>query len=292
VYRRRASPLHAARAGVAGAYGLALVALALSVTSPLLLGAVALAAVLAAVLAGVGADLARAARFAVPLALLLALVNALVVREGLTVVWRFGEVGPFGQVDVTLEALVYGLLLGLRVVVVILAFALLTATVNPDEVLRALRRVSLRSALTAALATRMLPVLGRDARRMDEALRCRPGYDAGAPRTRLAVVRALTGGALDRAVDVAATLELRGYATARRPPREPGPPLSRHDLGVGAAAAVLLVLAVVLVASGVGRTDPYPRLDLGAPLAVQALAAAVIVVVALAPFAARRGTLR
>jgi energy-coupling factor transport system permease protein len=292
VYRRRASPLHAARAGIAAAYGLALVVLALSVTSPVLLGGVAAAAVLAGVLAGVGGDLARAARFAVPLALLLAVVNALVVREGLTVIWRFGEVGPLGQVDVTLEALVYGLLLGLRVVVVILAFALLTATVNPDEVLRALRRVSLRSALTAALATRMLPVLGRDARRMDEALRCRPGYDAGAARTRLAVVRALTGGALDRAVDVAATLELRGYATARRPPREPGPPLSRHDLGVGAAAAALLALATVLVVTGAGRTDPYPRLDLGAPLAVQALAALVLVAVALAPFAARRGTLR
>src|SRR5690242_21570893 len=40
--------------------------------------------------------------------------------------------------------------------------------------LRLLRRVSYRSALTAALATRLVPVLARDASRMNEAARCRP----------------------------------------------------------------------------------------------------------------------
>ena len=72
----------------------------------------------------------------------------------------------------------------------------------------------MRSALTAALAVRLVPVLGRDARRLADARRCRP--DAG-PRPnaaeRLQIVRAVATGALDRALDVAATLEVRGYAT-------------------------------------------------------------------------------
>ena len=58
-----------------------------------------------------------------PFALLIALINPFVVREGLTVFARLGEVPPFGQVDLTLEALVYGALLGLRVVAVVLACA-------------------------------------------------------------------------------------------------------------------------------------------------------------------------
>ena len=45
-----------------------------------------------------------------------------------------------------------------------------------------MRRVSFRSALTATLATRMVPVLARDARRIGEAQRCRPGSPRGAPR--------------------------------------------------------------------------------------------------------------
>ena len=288
MYRRRASPLHAARAGVSAFYGLALVALALVSTHPLLLAAVATAAAGAAVLAGVGGDLARAARFAVPLAVLLAIVNGLVVREGLTVLLQLGEVPPFGFIDVTLEALVAGLLIGARVVVVVLAFALLVATVDPDEVLRGVRRVSFRSALTAVLATRIVPVLTRDAQRMDLALRSRPGVDPTRTSVRVAVVRAVTAGALDRAVDVAATLELRGYATRRRGARAPHVPWSRHDVSVLAAALALSAMALWMAIAGIAAVEPYPHLTLTTTPATLILAVAVVVV-ALLPFTGRRG---
>ncbi len=288
MYRRRVSPLHAARAGVTSLYGLALVALALASTHPLLLGAVAVAVVCAGVLAGVGPDLARTARFAVPLAILLALINGVVVREGLTVLARFGEVPPFGQIDITREALVYGLLVALRVIVVVLAFGLLVATVDPDEVLRGMRRVSFRSALTAVLATRMVPVLTRDAQRMDLALRARSDLDRSSAGTRVAVVRALAAGALDRAVDVAATLELRGYATRRRAAPRARVPWSRHDAGVFAAALVLSLLALWTVIAGAAAVDPYPRMTITTTSATIVLAAAAIAV-ALLPFASRRG---
>ena len=288
MYRRRASPLHAARAGVSALYGLALVTLALVSTHPLLLAAVAVAVVGAAILAGVGPDLARAARLAVPLAILLALVNALVVREGLTVIARFGELPPFGQIDVTLEALAYGALIGVRVVVVILAFALLAATVDPDEVLRGLRRVSFRSALTAVLATRMVPVLTRDAQRMDLALRSRPGVDRSATAVRVAVVRAHAAGALGRAVDVAATLELRGEAARRSPGRRAHYPWSRHDAGVFAAALALWAMALVAAAARFADVEPYPRMTIAwAP--ATAVAAVLVIVIAILPFASRRG---
>ena len=39
----------------------------------------------------------------------------------------------------------------------------MSAAVDPDELLRMFRRVSYRSALTATLATRLVPVLARDA---------------------------------------------------------------------------------------------------------------------------------
>jgi len=288
MYRRRASPLHAARAGVSALFGLGLVTLALVSTHPLLLAAVAAAVILAGVLAGVGPDLARAARLAVPLAVLLAVANALVVREGLTVIARFGELPPFGQIDVTLEALAYGVLIGVRVVVVILAFALLVAVVDPDEVLRALRRVSFRSALTAVLATRMVPVLTRDAQRMDLALRSRADVDRSSTAVRVAVVRALAAGALDRAVDVAATLELRGYATRRGHARRAPVPWSRHDAGVLAAALALCAIALGAAIARVAAVEPYPRMTITTTSATIALAA-LVVVIAVLPFASRRG---
>lgn len=282
-YRRRASPLHAARAVAGSALCGALALVALLFDHPLVLGAVVAAVLGAAAAAGVGRELRRALLFALPFALLLALVNPLVSQQGLTVIARLGELPVAGRVDVTLEATVYGGVLGLRALGLILAFALFTAAVDPDELLALLRRVSLRSALSATLATRMVPVLQRDGQRIADAQRCRPGP---AP-SRLALLRAVAGGALDRAVDVAAALEVRGYGTARRPTRR-HVPWSRHDVAFAAAAAAIVALAVAARAAGVATFEAYPRLAGDWGVATWALAGA-IVALTLAPFLDRRG---
>jgi energy-coupling factor transport system permease protein len=281
-YRRRASPLHAARAGVGAAYCAALAACALIFEHPLALAAVAVAALGAGLGAGVGREVARTARFTLPLVVLVALVNALVVRHGLTVFARLGELPPFGRIDLTVEALVFGLVLGARVMVVVLCCALFTAAVDPDEMLRLFRRVSFRSALTAALATRLIPVLARDARRMADARACRPH-----PGPRVAVLRAVATGALDRAIDVAATLEVRGYgaAGAARPARAPW---SRHDLAFAAATVLIVASSVIARLAGVADFDAYPSLQV--PLGVGELVfAAALALVAVVPFLDRRG---
>jgi energy-coupling factor transport system permease protein len=286
IYRRRATPLHAARAAAGCAYCAALATISLVASSPFVLVAALAAVVAAGLVAGVGRELRRAAWIAVPLGLLVAAINPIVDHNGLTVIARGGTVPWLGELDITLEAVVYGLMLGLRAVVLIEAFALYSAAVDPDEVLRLFRRVSYRSALTAVLATRMVPVLARDARRMADAQRCRPAR----PAPRLALVRALAGGALDRAVDVAATLEVRGYGSARRPPRIRRP-WSRHDLAFLAAAAGLVVLVVGAGLAGVAGFDPYPALHVDSGPA-EALLSVAIVALALAPFAGRRGIVR
>ena len=285
-YRRRSSPLHASRAAAAMAYGAALAGCALVSDSPVVLGATLVAVAGAGVAAGVGREIGRAALFAVPLALLIAIVNPLVAREGLTVLARLGEAGPLGQLDITLEAVVYGAVLGLRAMAVVLACALYAAAVDPDEVLRLFRRLSLRSALTATLATRMVPVLGRDARRIAEAQRCRPGPPPGRP----ALVRAVATGALDRAVDVAATLELRGYGAAHRPPRSHRA-WSRHDGAFAASAAGLVALVAAARIAGLAGFGAYPDLWIAAGVP-EALLAAALVTVAWLPFTDRRGVVR
>jgi energy-coupling factor transport system permease protein len=285
-YRRRPSPLHAARAAAAGAYCIALGTLALTAEHPLVLLAALVAVVGAMLLAGTGRELAAVLPYALPFALVVALVNPLVSREGLTVIFRGPVVPVLGALDVTLEATVYGAILGLRALVVVLGFALYATAVDPDEVLRLFRRVSFRSALTASIATRLVPVLARDARRFSDAQRCRPGV----PASRLAVVRAVTTGALDRAVDVAATLEVRGYAAARRPPRTHRP-WSRHDIAFTAATVALLALCAALGFGGLAPASAQPRLELPAGPGVVATCAAVVLC-ALLPFADRRGIVR
>lgn len=285
IYRRRATPLHAARAGVGAAYCLALATVALVSDNPIVLAAALVAVLGAGAAARVGGELGRAARLGLPFALLIAAVNPLVNREGLTVIARLGELPWLGALDVTWEATAYGLVLGLRALVLIECCALYAAAVDPDEVLRLFRRVSFRSALTATLATRLLPVLARDGRRLAEAQR-----SLSRPAPRLAVVRAVAAGALERSVDVAATLELRGYGGARRPPRRRAP-WSRHDLAFAGAAVALVAAVAGTRLAGLADLRAYPTLHVDAGPAELALAATVVAL-ALAPFAQRRGVAR
>ena len=185
--------------------------------------------------------------------------------------------------DDLIGAFVYGLVLGLRVLVIIAAAALFTVAVDPDALLRLFRRVSFRSALTAVLATRLVPVLAADGRRLAEAQRCRA--DGGGSRT--AVVRAVATGALDRAVDVAATLEVRGFGMARKAPVG-GQPWSRHDVAFLVSALAVLAIVIAGRAVGVAQAGYYPELHVDAGAATWA-SGAVLVVAALAPFADRRG---
>ncbi len=217
-YRSRPSALHTARAGVGAGFCLALALVGALYRHPLILAGALGAILIAGSAAGVGREVAGSLRLAVPFALLVAAVNALVYQEGNTLLLRGGTfLGR--RWDVTLEATLEGLMNGMRIVVLISALGgLMSAAVDPDELLKALRRISYRSALTATLATRLVPVLARDAGRMGDAARCRPH-----PPGRLAVVRAALANSLDRAVEVAAALEVRGYSLAGRPARHRRP---------------------------------------------------------------------
>jgi len=283
VYRPRPSALHAARAGAAAGLCAALALAGALFEHPLITTAVIVAAYAAGAAAGVGREMNRVALLALPLAALLTVVNALVYSEGNTLLVRGGEfLGR--RWDVTLEALAAGGLAGLRVASVLMAFGLLSAAVDPDALLRLFRRVSYRSALSAALAVRLVPVLARDAGRMGEAARCR-----AEPPERLLVARAALSGALERAVDVAAALEVRGYATASPPPRARRP-WSRHDLGVGAAALMVAAGAAAARVAGVGEVQAYPTLELALGPAELVLACG-LVVVATAPLIGRSARL-
>jgi energy-coupling factor transport system permease protein len=286
-YRRRPTPLHGARAGAAAAFCMAFALVPALYQHPPTLLAAGAGVMVAATLAGVSAQVRRAALIGLPIAIVIALVNPLVSQNGDTVILRLGELLGH-RFDVTLEAVLFGLVAGLRVIVLIAAFGLFNAVVDPDELLRAVRRVSYRSALTASLAMRLVPVLVRDATRMNEAARCR-----AKPAPRTAVARAALASALDRAIDVAAALELRGYGSAR-PPARVRRPWSRHDVRVAVAAGLIAALVVVLRVAGVGEFEPYPSPTMSTGPADLALALALVAAGAL-PFAgagARLGVAR
>jgi len=101
---------------------------------------------------------------------------------------------------------------------------------------------------------------------------------------RAAIARRLVAGALERSVDVAATLELRGFGLGGRPTRV------RHPRVPGEPAMVisgLLTAALVIAAwaAGAGAIETYPRISGGFEPETLAFALLIPLVAAL-PFLA------
>src|SRR4029450_9201544 len=126
-YRPGRSPLHRARPSAAIAYLGALALVGFIYSSPLVLVAAGMATALAGFAAGAGRAVRASLRLALPLLLAMVAVNALVTRRGDTVLIRGWEVPVLGNSDVTLETLAAGAAIGLRVVAVVLAFAVYSA---------------------------------------------------------------------------------------------------------------------------------------------------------------------
>lgn len=281
-YRPRQRPLQLASPGAAVAYLASLSLAAFLFSDPLLLLAIGAAACIAGFLSGLAPAVRFALKIGLVLAVLLVLVNGIAVSRGETVLFRLGEWPLFGRVDVTMEALLGGATIGLRAVAVMVLGAVYSAAVDPDRVLRALRPWLGRSALTASLAARLLPVAFDDAQRLGEAARLRgPG---AAPVGRGPMARRLLAGSLDRAVDVAATLELRGYGLMDRGSpgtwkrrRDRVPRLrSRFDRRFYLVAGLIAGFSIAARIGGIGGFDPYPTVEFQASLASLALAAGIL----------------
>lgn len=278
-YAPRRGPLGRARPWIVAIYLAPLAALAFAFANPLVLIAAGAAAALAGVAAGAGRAVAQPLRYSLGLALMVVAVNAIASQRGATILIRGFDLPVLGRIDITLEALAEGAVLALRIVVALLVFAVWSACVDPDRVLRAIRPLAARSALTATLVSRLVPIAAADGARLAQAGRLRG--PAAAPVGRAALARRLVAGSLDRSVDVAATLELRGYALGGRPIR----PRHRREPGEAALLAsglAGLALVAVVALTGLAGFDAYPRLALDAGPAT-VIAALAVPAIALAP---------
>ena len=176
--------------------------------------------------------------------LVLFLFSPLVARYGGVVYWEGPEVPVIGQLDVTSEEVSEALFQSLRLIAVGLAFAAYALLLDLDGLLLAgggLRR----SVLAVALATRLVPTLERDAAGFVEALRGR-GLAVEGVRGRARLISPLVAGSLERSLNLAESMEARGFGRAGRT-RAPSPPWTALDrLAIVAAVAVVVMGALWL----------------------------------------------
>ncbi len=285
-YLPRRTPLHEASAAAAGVYLGSFALCAFVYSNPIVLAGAGAGVVVAGLASGAGRALRAACVWGATLGIFIVAVNGLVAQRGDTVLVHGLWLPLLGSTDVSAEALAEGGVLALRIVVVLMAFAVHTACVDPDRTLRLLRPVARRSALTATLIARLVPLAAADHVRLGEAAALRG--PAAAPVGRAALARRLVAGSLDRAVDVAATLELRGYARGA-PGSARGGHRSRRDGLFWAAGLVVAVAGIAARAAGLGAFDSYPTVSIESGWPTLLLAGCIPLAAALPLVTVRRG---
>ncbi len=281
-YRDRGGPLQQARATTVIAW-CAAVGLAIALfMNPIVLGTLLLTTLAMAWRCRVLPESLIALAFSLPLTIGIALVNPIASQQGVTVLVAGIDLPLIGSFDITQEAVAYGLVLGLRTAAIFSLCALYVCCVSPDELLRVLRRYSVRSAITASLSVRFVPTLARDGSNLALARACRPG----APPSTATVVRAAFARSLERAGDSALALETRGFALAR-PMRVDPPPRRAVDRLLLVSALLVTTLAIVGEAYGAAAMQPYPVTEI-ATSARDICFALLLAAAALIPALARR----
>jgi energy-coupling factor transport system permease protein len=166
------------------------------------------------------------------------LLSPLFANVGFDVLWSGPTLPVLGTLDVTTEELRIAALNALRLIAVALAFAAYALLLDHDRLLASVGLIR-RSALAAAIATRLLPTLERDAAGLLEAVRGR-GVAVEGVRGRALLVSPLVAGSLERALSLAEAMEVRGFGRPGRT-RVPRGPWTWTDKLAMAGAALLVV---------------------------------------------------
>lgn len=202
-------------------YLTAVIILSLFFTHPFLLVALFLAVGLVIISFHLVKEWAGYLKIGLGFLLVLMFINVVVVRAGSTVLFLGPAFPGFGRIRITLEALCYGAVMGVRLLVIISVFCLFMYIVHPDSIIGLLGGRSDKTALALGLSLRLFPLMRADFLRIAEVQRCRGvSFRERNWRKRVGkaipVIKVLLLSSLERAFQLAESLQTRGYGLGKR----------------------------------------------------------------------------
>jgi energy-coupling factor transport system permease protein len=164
--------------------------------------------------------------------------NALSIHSGQIVLFSLPERWPIVGGAITLEAVIAGLVSGLSLLAILVVFAAFNAAVDHYQLLRATPAFLFQAGVVLSIAITFVPQMVLSAREIREAQRIR-GHRFRGLRDLLPLVMPLLASSLERAIQLAETMEARGFGSAVEPLS--GRAALATQLGTLAALLALLV---------------------------------------------------
>ncbi|MFC2045583.1 energy-coupling factor transporter transmembrane component T family protein [Chloroflexota bacterium] len=194
------------------------------------------------------------------------IINAVVSSYGNHVIFEIPWQFPIlGAPILTLEAIIYGVAMSLRLLAIISAFALLTLTVNPDDMMLAMIKMKLpyKSVLVTSLSTRFVPTLLEDVDRITDVQRSRgleldKGRLISRIKSRSSIVTALLSNSLERATQVSEAMESRAFGTGRHRTFYRNINFTYIDILALVLTLLPAALGIFMAVNGYGQSEYYP----------------------------------
>ncbi|MCK4222575.1 MAG: energy-coupling factor transporter transmembrane protein EcfT [Dehalococcoidia bacterium] len=173
-----------------------------------------------------------------------------------------------GTPTVTLEAMVFGLAMSLRLLAIISAFAVLTFTIHPDDLMLSMIKMKLpyKSVLVTSLSTRFIPTLVDDLECISDVQRSRgleldKGKLPQRIKSRMSIMIPLLCNALDRAVQVSEAMESLAFGSGTKRTFYKEIRMSRVDVVTLTLGFFTIGFGIFMCVSGFGDYQYYPTLE-------------------------------
>jgi energy-coupling factor transport system permease protein len=200
--------------------------------------------------------------FSLTMVLFYTLCNPLFSSSGSTILWRSGRLPIVGRIRITLEALLYGLTMGGKLITIGSIFYLYNTWMDTDQALSFFSRFADRSALLFTMTVSLFPRLKREALEVGDIMRARGACIQQVSllariKTVYPMWKVLLITALEGSLDMAEAMEARGYGVGQRT-RYQTEIIAPSDTALIGCSLVLLVLGIMSLAYGSGNMTFYP----------------------------------
>ncbi len=269
---------------------LAVVAGTILIDDPLLLVLLFLSTLPFVIIGKIVKEWSSFVKLALFLSIFIIIINLLASQHGSHVIYRAIGLPILGNVKITLESLVFGVGMSIRLMATISAFAILTLTINPDDLLQTILLLKLpyRTVLVTSVATRFIPCLLADLDKLQDSLKTR-GYQMNKGRflnrikRRALLLPPLLSSSLERSIQSAEAMESRGFGSKGKKTYYKTVQTTGTDYFFIMLPVTLFILLITMWILQIGTYEYYPNLSTIAITFSYVLMASILVFMVVAP---------
>lgn len=213
-------------------------------------------------LQGMGSEFMNLIKFFIPMSLLIIILNPLVSHAGVT------QIHIIGNFFITLEALVYGILMSLSFLIILLLFASYNIAISYQEMLYVFSKRFPNISMIIIMALRFIPLLNYRLSELNKVFRIKTSLNIDEDEEKYVekvknaakMLAVVVSWSLEESMLTAKSMKARGYGIAKRTSY-----LSfnfrKIDYYFILVVLISSVICIIGLLQGQGRIEIYPQLE-------------------------------